>query len=62
VIVANGPPSWIASGLALPRPGLNPLLREIEKQLSAFSHQLSAFLCPIELLLKSDSLRDSTKN
>jgi len=37
-------------------------MREIEKQLSAFSHQLSAFLCPIELLLKSDSLRDSTKN
>jgi hypothetical protein len=29
VIVANGPPYWIASGLALPRPGLSPLAREI---------------------------------
>jgi hypothetical protein len=31
VIVANGPPLWIASGQALLWPELNPHLREISK-------------------------------
>jgi hypothetical protein len=39
-MVANGPPSWIASGWSMPAPGLNPLMREFEKP--AISFQPSA--------------------
>jgi hypothetical protein len=41
VIVANGPPSWIASRLTFVLPGLNPLMRGFKKP--AVSFQPSAF-------------------
>jgi hypothetical protein len=40
VIVAKGPPSWIASGLAFALPGLNPLMREFKTEWPVVSYQL----------------------
>jgi hypothetical protein len=45
VMVANGPPLWTAFRRFL-WPELMPLAGRFENQLSAFSRQLSAPLCP----------------